>query len=158
MDLLKIIDCDFSSETHRRALIDLMNEYMLDGMGDYPPLDKEREVNLLKGLEEHPSKLVLFAEDNGKFIGLTNCYINFATFAAKPFINIHDIIVSKESRGKGVGRILLGEVIERAKKMGCSKITLEVREDNINAQKLYANLGFEELSPRMYFRTKHLHE
>ena len=52
--------------------------------------------------------------------------------------------VSPTSRGKGVGRLL----IERAKKMllaiGCSKINLQIRSDNLQAQAFYRSVGFDD--------------
>ena len=79
-----------------------------------------------------------------EYVGLTNCFINFATFTVKPYINIHDVIVTDTWRNKGVGRKMMEKVIEKAEEMGCSKVTLEVREDNHNAKHLYNSLGFNE--------------
>jgi ribosomal protein S18 acetylase RimI-like enzyme len=55
----------------------------------------------------------------------------------------------------GVGTKLLDAVHDEAEKMGCSKITLEVREDN-PAQNLYEREGFEYGEPKWWFMTKEL--
>lgn len=148
---------DFKRQEHRQAIIDLMNAYMSDDMGGkLPPYNSKMEEQLLRGLEEHPSKLILLVRKEDQYIGLSNCFVNFGTFAAKPFINIHDVIVKKTFRGKGAGRVLMEGIAHEAKKLCCSKITLEVREDNIFAQKLYKKMGYGECNPRMYFWTKYL--
>jgi ribosomal protein S18 acetylase RimI-like enzyme len=128
----------------------------MDEMGNGKPLNGEQAKKLVEGLERHPSKLVLFVSYQDQLIGLTNCFINFATFTVKPFINIHDVVVLKGFRDKGVGRKLLTAVIEYAKKIDCSKITLEVRADNPRAQALYKSLGFDEGEPVMHFWSNYL--
>ncbi|MGD2036101.1 MAG: GNAT family N-acetyltransferase [Bacteroidales bacterium] len=153
--MIKIIDCDFENPNHCRAVIDLMKDYMTDEMGgELDPHSPETANKMIEGLKNHPSKLVLLAELQGELIGLTNSFINYGTFAAKPFINIHDIVVLKKFRSAGVGKKLMEANIKRAKELGCGKITLEVREDNIKARGLYRNFGFEEHEPVMHFWTK----
>ena len=48
----------------------------------------------------------------------------------------------------------MNAILKRADDIGCAKITLEVREDNLKAQKLYKSLGFEDCQPKMFFWTK----
>ena len=80
--------------------------------------------------------------------------MNFATFTVKPFINVHDVIVTKTHRNMGLGRKLLEALVEKAGELGCSKVTLEVREDNHNAMHLYNNMGFYDAEPRQYYWSK----
>ena len=89
-----------------------MNEYITDKMGDGIPYTEEQKVKLVEGLKNHPSKLVLLARTGDRFVGLINCFINFATFTVKPYVNIHDVIVTASWRNKGVGRMMLERVIE----------------------------------------------
>jgi ribosomal protein S18 acetylase RimI-like enzyme len=155
--MIDIIECNFSEPVHCQAVVDLMNDYMVDKMGGMlPRYTPAKAAAMLDGLSRHPSKLVLLATCKNEYAGLSNCFINFGTFAAKPYINIHDIIVRGNYRGQGIGRRLIEEIIRRARELDCSKITLEVRDDNKNAQALYANCGFKESSPVMHFWTKHI--
>lgn len=152
-----ILECNFSDPEHRKAVVALMNDYMGDQMGGYlPPHDEDKAGQMLLGLAEHPSKLILLAREGDEYIGLANCFINFGTFAAKPFINIHDLVVLSGFRGKGTGRQLLKAIVEKAEKLGCGKITLEVRSDNPRAQALYNSMGFGESEPVMHFWSKYL--
>ena len=156
MNLIEIVKCDFENPSHCEALIELMNEYITDKMGGGETYNEEKKKQLVDGLRNHPSKLILFAKSGNEFIGLINCFINFATFTVKPFINIHDVIVKQSWRNKGVGRNMINAVIEESKMMGCSKVTLEVREDNHNAKFLYNSLGFHDAEPRQYYWSKYL--
>ncbi len=153
---IDIIPCDFNNPVHCEALVRLMNEYITDRMGGGTPYTREQKVRLVEGLKKHPSKLVLLARAGDEYIGLTNCFINFATFTVRPFINIHDVIVSEAWRNNRVGRRLLAKVIEKAVELDCSKVTLEVRADNHNARYLYGDLGFADSEPRQYYWTKYL--
>jgi ribosomal protein S18 acetylase RimI-like enzyme len=146
--------CDFKNTVHCEKLIELLNHYMVDPMGDSPPLNVEQGKRLIQGLSNHPSCFVLFIKLDNEFAGLATCFINFSTFKAKPYINIHDIIILQKFRGKGVGKKLLEKIIEIAKERDFCKITLEVREDNLPAKKLYDDLGFKDTEPIMLFWTK----
>jgi ribosomal protein S18 acetylase RimI-like enzyme len=152
----QIITCDFKNKQHTDAIVKLINEYILDEMGGGNPLQGKDAERLVDGLAEHPSVKVLFALYDEEIAGLTVCFVNFGTFLAKKFISIHDVVVKKEFRGKGIGRALMEGIVELSEELDCSKITLEVREDNIRAQKLYRSLGFKDGNPPMYFWTKYI--
>lgn len=153
-DLIEFIFCDFADPEHQSAFISLLNHYMDDPMGDHPQLTPEREKELIRGMADHPASFVLFAKQNGNYIAFTTCFINFSTFKAKPYVNIHDVVVLKEYRDQGIGRKLLEKVIAICRDRDYCKITLEVRDDNANAKRLYHSLGFEECEPVMHFWTK----
>jgi ribosomal protein S18 acetylase RimI-like enzyme len=155
-DNLKVIPCDFNDPRHCEALVNLMNEYISDDMGERKSYTEEQKTQLLEGLRNHPSRLILLAQGDEQFVGLCNCFINFATFTVKPFINIHDVIVTRSCRNRKVGRRIIEKVIEQAGKLGCSKVTLEVREDNLNAQHLYHQLGFSDAQPRQFYWTRYV--
>jgi ribosomal protein S18 acetylase RimI-like enzyme len=147
--------CDYSDAYHRSKLIALINHYIADPMGGGgAPLTADEQGNLLLGLSSHPSSFVLFIGIAKEIVGMVTCFINFSTFKAKPYLNIHDIIVQEEYRGKGLGRKLLEKCIEISRNSGYCKITLEVRDDNINAQYLYKSLDFKDSEPVMHFWTK----
>jgi len=59
-----------------------------------------------------------------------------------------DICVEPSEQGKGFGKKLLNQFLQKAKAKGALKIWLEVRAKNISAQMLYMNAGFIEISRR----------
>lgn len=59
-----------------------------------------------------------------------------------------DICVIPTEQGKGYGKVLLNQFLAHAKKLGATKIFLEVRAKNIAAQMLYMNAGFIEIDRR----------
>lgn len=148
--------CDFNNPTHLNALTGLLNHYMEDPMGDHPPLNKLQQLRLVDDLNEHPTAEVLFVLSDDKIAGMTVSFINYSTFNLKPYLYIHDVIVLKEFRGKGLGKALIAKLISMSEERGYCKLTLEVREDNQNARQLYQSLGFRDCEPRMYFWTRKL--
>ena len=148
--------CDYENPMHLEALVGLLNHYMTDPMGDALPLNKLKQLRLVDGLANHPTALVLFVLYNGEIAGLSTCFINFSTFKAKPYINIHDLIIDHHFRSKGFGKCLLQQIESISKDRNYCKITLEVREDNRAAKNLYSKLGFKDIQPKMDFWTKEL--
>ena len=148
--------CDYENPLHLTALVDLLNHYMTDPMGEAPPLNKLQQLRLVDGLSNHPAALVLFVLYEGEIVGLATCFINFSTFNVKSYLYIHDIVVYADFRNKGLGKALMEKLIEISTEREYCKITLEVREDNFQAQGLYYSLGFEECTPGMLFWTKKL--
>ncbi|MDR2341451.1 MAG: GNAT family N-acetyltransferase [Campylobacteraceae bacterium] len=153
---INIINCDYKNPKHTDAVKLLLNAYITDEMGGGKPLGKKMQNSLIKRLSAHYSAVILLAQIGTEFTGLLIAFENIATFRAKPMINIHDIVVLKEYRGSGVGRMLMGAIADEAKKRGCVRITLEVREDNVIAQNLYKNMNFKETNPKMLYWRKEL--
>lgn len=151
---IEIMECDFSNTDCLNAIGNLMNTYIQDSMGGGNPLSGMEKLRLVDSLNEHPTSIVLLARVDNVFCGLLIAFENFSTFTVKPMINIHDLIVLPELRNSGIGHKLLDSIIEIAEKRGCSRITLEVRNDNINAQYLYKKMGFGETEPPMHYWRK----
>jgi len=66
--------------------------------------------------------------------------------------DICNIVIRADSRGQGIGRRLVEELIKRGRsEYGLNAFTLEVRESNEIARKLYESLGFEYVGSRPGF-------
>ena len=61
---------------------------------------------------------------------------------------LENIAVAEPARRRGVGTLLLSELIAHARTGGGSEIFLEVRESNQNARALYRRLGFQQQGSR----------
>ena len=139
-----IVEADLSRAAHQQAVVDLIDAYAADPMGDGQPLPPAVRDALIPGLRRHPTTLIFLAYQGGNAIGIAVCFLGFSTFAARPLINIHDLAVLPEHRGLGVGRRLLQAVEQKARELGCCKLTLEVMEYNRRARGLYESAGFAQ--------------
>lgn len=148
---LSIIQVDIQNPIHCDQVIKLLNDYMIDPMGNNRPMPKELGPQIISGLKKHTGFLGFFVVDGEQFAGLANCNVNFSTFQAKPLINIHDFIIAPECRKVGAGSFLLQGIINYASQNGFCRVNLEVREDNQIAKSLYKKNGFTDCVPRMMF-------
>lgn len=67
--------------------------------------------------------------------------------------HITNIAVHPDYRRCGVGRRLLEEMFQKAKELGSTKMTLEVRVSNAGAIRLYESLGFVDCGRRKGYYT-----
>ena len=141
-----IIPADLASEVHQRDVLLLTDAYARDAMGGSAPLAAAVREQLIAGLRGHPTTLILLAYLDGRAVGIATCFLGFSTFAARPLINVHDLAVLPEFRGRGIGRQLLAAVETKARELGCCKLTLEVQEFNRRARQTYEGAGFRQAS------------
>jgi ribosomal-protein-alanine N-acetyltransferase len=61
---------------------------------------------------------------------------------------VNNIAVRREAQGRGIGRALLEALLAEADRRAVDRVLLEVAADNVAAQKLYAEYGFEAIAVR----------
>jgi ribosomal protein S18 acetylase RimI-like enzyme len=155
--LVTVLLADLNNPAHQRTIVDLVDMYSRDEFGDSRPLPADIRERLIPGLVAHGGARVFLALDGDEPLGIAVCFLGFSTFRAQPLINIHDIAVAPAARGRGIGQALLAAVEAEARRLGCGKVTLEVRADNSVAMKAYKTAGFQGTEPvETYFWSKRL--
>ena len=141
---------DYSDSREASDVVALLNAYANDPMGGATELTDFVKQNLIEALIATPNAFSILCYVDGVPAGLTNCFQGFSTFKAKPLINIHDVVVVEDYRGRGLTRKMFEAVERIARERGCCKLTLEVLTGNTIAQKAYEKYGFEvfELDPK----------
>ena len=147
----EILIADLSLPSHASALVYLLNEYAKDEMGGGAELPEFVKNNLAAELRKQQGAHVVLAFMDGMPAGMAVCFEGFSTFACKPLLNVHDLIIAHAYRGRGLSKRLLTKAEELAIRLGCCKLTLEVLEGNTVAQAAYKACGFAgyELDPKM---------
>ena len=133
---------DYADPRDAAELVMLLDAYARDPMGGGAPLCRETREAVVPGLAATPGAFSLIARLDGRAVGLANCFTGFSTFAAEPLVNVHDMGVLPDYRGRGIGRALLETVEREAIRRGASKVTLEVLSRNERAKGLYLALGY----------------
>lgn len=97
---------------------------------------------------EAGNRIVFIYKINGEFIGEGALVLNTGdsdyTIPEKR-VYVSRMIVKKEYRNKGIGSEILKFLIEKAKEMGFSEMTIGVDKANVNALHLYRKYGFTEV-------------
>jgi len=99
----------------------------------------------LTDILNNPEKPVFVYETDNKVAGYAFCisqrHINDNILTDIKTLYIDDLCVSKEYRGKGIGKELYYYVLDYARKNDFYNLTLNVWYDNTSALKFYENLG-----------------
>ena len=90
----------------------------------------------------HRLTLVAVEQENAALVGFL-----VARHASLEW-ELENIVVAEASRGIGIGKSLVGELLLRAQASESDNIFLEVRASNSAARRLYTRMGFEESSYR----------
>lgn len=152
---LIIAATDFDDPRCCADFLTLLDHYMQSPTGNGQPMSDALRQRLPVELRRRPQVLSYIAyrtSDAGQRpVGLINCVEGFSTFAGRPLLNVHDIVVHQDFRRQGIARRLLAHVEAVARQRGCCKLTLEVLEGNHDARRSYLDFGFEgyQLDPAM---------
>lgn len=144
--ILRLCRADYSDQVHMRALIDLLDAYAKDPTGGAEPLSAYARANLPAALQARSFMFSVLAFDDAMDalpVGLINCIEGFSTFACRPLVNVHDVVVVPSHRGQRVGEQMLVLVEQLARDRGACKLTLEILSNNQRAMKLYRRVGFD---------------
>lgn len=139
---LTVVPLDLSDLALAEIWLELLDHYAQDPMGGGDGLSDYAKLNLVATMREVPGFHGALAWLDGKAVGLIDCFAGFSTFAARPLLNVHDIVVHRDVRGRGVGQALLAWAEARARELGCCKLTLEVLSNNTRAMRSYEQAGF----------------
>lgn len=143
---LHCLQANFRRSDHAAALVHLLDGYARDPMGGGQALPEAVLQALPRALAERPFmfSVLAYAAPHGQMVpvGLINCVEGFSTFACRPVVNLHDVVVDRAYRGRGVSRQMLIWVEKLARERGACKLTLEVLTGNLTAMAVYRRNGF----------------
>jgi GNAT superfamily N-acetyltransferase len=95
-----------------------------------------KEHFMESGFGKNPVWWTFVAEVNGKVEGFALYYIRYSTWKGQAMY-LEDILVTKEMRGQGIGKLLMDRLIEEAKEKGWNRILWQVLEWNEPAINFY---------------------
>ncbi len=135
----------FATEDDLPQLADLLAElFTLES--DFTP-DREKQLRGLRLILNDPAIGRLFVLRIGeKVAGMANALFTISTAEGGPVVLLEDVIVSREHRGRGLGRRLVGHVLDWAHGQGMTRITLLAERGNPSALDFYGKLGFHPSS------------
>ena len=94
------------------------------------------------------TRVYVARDDDGSLLAFCACWVIFDE------VHINTMAVAEGRRRQGVASALLKFVLADASAAGARKATLEVRQSNQAAIRLYESLGFEVVATRPGYYTK----
>ena len=105
----------------------------------------EAELNsLIASSQSHLYAL----EYDEKIIGMVTLCIYQCPTGRKAWIE--DVVVDRNFRGKGYGKLMIQQVMEQCRKRGEVTLMLTSRPSRVVANQLYQSLGFEKRETNVY--------
>jgi ribosomal protein S18 acetylase RimI-like enzyme len=141
--MVLVREANLYDESDSQSIVFVLDAYSADPNGLGRPLADDVKRALPYQLARLPNCKVFVAILEERIVGAAICFIGFSTFNAQEVVNIHDLAVLPEFRNRGIGSVLLNAVDDFARQLGACKITLEVRENNKAAERLYIRKGFQ---------------
>jgi ribosomal protein S18 acetylase RimI-like enzyme len=126
-------------EGFRAALDSVAREQRFLAMLEAPPIEELGKF-VKKSIAAGEAQVVAIVD--GRLVGWCDVLRK-----ARPTLRHSGVLgmgVMADYRGRGIGKALMGAVLEAAKEKGFKRVELTVRVDNPRAKKLYEQFGFVE--------------
>jgi len=126
-----------------QAILDILNYNILHSTALYDYNVRTYEVQLAM-LEDKVKKgfPIIIAEVNGAVAGF-GMYGEFRFKEAYKFTVEHSVYVSNDFQGKGIGKLLLKELIAAAKEQGIHTMIAVIDSENHSSVDFHEKFGFE---------------
>lgn len=122
-------------------LCELLAELFAQESDLRPDAERQRR-GLISILESPATGRIYCAVHSGEVVGTVMILFTVSTAEGGRAAWLEDMIVRRDWRRKGVGRLLLGAAIREAKAAGCSRVTLLTDATNDGAIRFYSGVGF----------------
>lgn len=112
-------------------------------VGDAPP-NKDEVRRKLEALLDEPRVRVIVAEGEAGLLGAASLWIKPDLAHGDTVVEVPMLVVAKEARRGGVGKLLMAKVQKVATENDANLIELVATRSNVAAQEFYRSLGFTE--------------
>lgn len=89
------------------------------------------------------TSLRISLREQGKEMGHAYLYLIRNDHHKKPYGLLENVLVEEAFRGKGLGKKIVREAIQEAKRQGCYKLICTGRDSKEEVHKFYHGLGFK---------------
>lgn len=105
-------------------------------------------TNFERELSSNPVARYVVLEDGARgIVGFAGLWIQLDE------AHVVNVAVREDERGNGYGRLLVHALVDLAMRYGMSVATLECRESNVTARRLYGSYGFYDVGSRKGYYT-----
>lgn len=130
-------------ENDLMEILEIYNDAILNSTAiyAYEPHDIEERRNWYCERKQNGHPVFVF-EEEGKVAGFAT-FEQFRSYPAFRYSLEHSVYVHKDYRKKGIGRILMEELIKSANELGYKIMVAAIDSENRGSIELHKKLGFE---------------
>lgn len=139
--IIKIISCSY--QKHADKILDIFNDVILNSTAlyEYKPRTPESMISWFKAKQEGNFPVIGIEDERGGLLGFGS-YGTFRAWPAYKYSVEHSVYVCKDQRGKGLGRLIMSNIIQNARTQGYHVLIGGIDESNLASICMHTNLGF----------------
>ncbi|WAS55219.1 GNAT family N-acetyltransferase [Burkholderia ambifaria] len=140
-DDVRLIDC--SEAEHAAAILEILNDAIANSTAlyDYRPRPPEAMVAWFATKRANGFPVVGAVDESGTLVGFAS-WGTFRAFPAFKYTVEHSVYVHRDHRGRGLGELLLRELIRRAREADVHVLVGCIDATNGGSVALHTRLGF----------------
>ena len=124
-------------------LTDLLIE-LFESEHDFKP-DRSKQMRGIRLILENPARGRIFVvRQNGEILGMINLLFTISTAEGGFAMILEDLVIKRDARGMGLGRMLLQHAVTYAKEKDFRRITLLTDPGEGDAYLIFKQYGFME--------------
>ncbi|MEN9749499.1 MAG: hypothetical protein RL149_577 [Actinomycetota bacterium] len=147
------VDCDL--ETHGTQILEILNEAIANSTAlyDYQPRPIESMTTWFANKAAGNFPVVGAIAADGTLLGFAT-FGTFRAFPAYKYTVEHSIYIHRDARGHGLGKLLLGRIIEEAQARDLHAIVGAIDASNQASMALHEKFGFKHVGtlPQVGFK------
>ncbi|MCG7585703.1 GNAT family N-acetyltransferase [Photobacterium sp. OFAV2-7] len=138
---MKFISCNFDS--HANEILTILNDAIINSTAlyDYKPRTMDNMVSWFNTKEKADYPVIGAIDEHGQLMGFAS-YGRFREQPAFKYTVEHSVYLHPDFRGRGVGKALMKELIERARQQHYHVIIGAIDLENEGSIYLHQKLGF----------------
>jgi L-amino acid N-acyltransferase YncA len=139
---MRLVDCNLGS--HGDAILAILNDAILHSTAlyDYVARPPESMVGWFRAKEEKGYPVLGAESDAGELLGFAS-YGSFRAWPAYKYTVENGVYIRHDQRGRGLGRLLMRELVARARAQQLHVIVAGIDMENLASIALHRSLGFE---------------
>ncbi|RYF16666.1 MAG: N-acetyltransferase family protein [Comamonadaceae bacterium] len=138
---MQIVDCSYAA--HAPAILAILNESIVNSTAvyDYAPRPPESMVGWFRAKEQAGFPVLGAMSESGELMGFAS-YGTFRAWPAYKYSVEHSVYVHQGHRRKGVARLLMQQLVARARQQELHAVIGGIDMDNRASIALHESLGF----------------
>lgn len=147
------VTCRMATAADHAAVSELFYRCDLHYWGDKAPT-AEAMAKHVRGhvLAESANVEIVLAELDGKAVGFASFAVLYPAPDLGGALYLKDLFTLKESRGKGIGLVLMRELARIAVARGCGRFDWTAEDHNPRAMAFYDRIGAQQVTEKVYYR------